>query len=123
MSDQSTTHDDAENNKIWWESQLQDIDFSILPEPVPTSTIPKEKMANASAPVSTPNRAALPAMLTNLLKDIQRQPETYAVGFFICRLTNGDYRVVFPRTYDRKTLLALADAVQRFSHLLREDNQ
>jgi hypothetical protein len=108
----------------FWENQLTGVDFSLLPD-APTE-VPKPVEPEPETDVILPlsrdeiNHRALVALLDNLRKNVNENPDLVAQGMFLCHLSNGNYRVVFPFTYTKEDLQQLVLAALQLRALLED---
>jgi hypothetical protein len=112
----------------FWQTQLADIDFSVLaeeelsPEDEPeqiSSIIPYEDKYAV-----TPHHTSLiMVMLNNMLRQVKADPALIHSAMLICRLSDGRFRIVFPHSYDRESLKEFSDAASYFNTIIGEEEE
>ncbi len=106
---------DKHETALYWDRQLNDIDFSALPE------APKDLPKEATPP--RPRGRLVAALLSSLLGHIQQNPRIADAAVVIFTLPGGGSRTVFPSAYTTEDLKRLAEAAENFVQSVREGQQ
>lgn len=105
----------------FWENQLTGVDFSLLPAAPIETPMSVEPETETMLTRSEINHRALLSLLDNTKRSVVNNPDLITQGMFLCRLNNGNYRVVFPCTYTKEELQQLVLAALQLRALLADD--